>query len=186
MSQQGMVINSLEFARQQNTLSGQLAPGALPRLADVLFDNSAKPAQSTSGGKVDFRLAGVAAVKIGGTKSEDHALMLEVDAVLQLVCQRCLGALEYPICIRRRLVLVKPGASWSEDEVELEYSNTDDSDDSDEIEASRELQVAALVEEEILLALPIAPRHENCVAPGNTAATRETSPFAKLVQLKRS
>jgi len=180
MSQQGVVINSLEFARQQNTLSGQLELGALPRLADVLFDKGVESGGKVAGGKVDFRLAGVAAVKIGGAKSEDHALKLEVDGVLYLICQRCLGALEYPICIRRRLVLVKPGSSWSDDDLELE------DDGSDEIEASRELQVAALVEEEILLALPIAPRHETCVAPGNTAASRESSPFATLAQLKRS
>ncbi len=183
MSQQGMVINSLEFARQQNTLSGRLEPGALPRLADVLFDNSAK-----LGDRIEFRLAGVAAVKLGGAMSEDHALMLEVDGVLHLVCQRCLGALEYPIYLRRRLVLVKPGASWSDNDVDvgLELELETDGEGSDEIEASRELQVAALVEEEILLALPIAPRHENCVAPDNTAASREISPFAKLAQLKRS
>lgn len=165
MSQQGMVIDSLEFARRHGNLSGRLEPGQLPRLADVLFNTN---------GNLDFTVSGEMKAKAAG---EEYSLALSIDGTLRLICQRCLGALEYPVRIRSRLILVQPGATWPEEAL--------DDDAGDAIEAGRELDLVPLLEEEILLSLPIAPRHAICEAPGNPAATGETSPFAKLAQLKR-
>lgn len=166
MSQQGMVIDSLEFARQRGVLSGRLELRQLPRLADVLFD---------ANGNLDFAASGEMKAKAAG---EEYSLALSIEGMLRLICQRCLGALEYPVRIRSRLILVQPGAPWPEETLE--------DDAGDAIEAGRELDLVPLLEEEILLSLPIAPRHATCEAPGNPAAAGETSPFAKLAQLKRS
>jgi hypothetical protein len=48
----------------------------------------------------------------------------------------------------------------------------------------RELDVAELVEDEILLALPVAPRHEKCGLPGAADAGERINPFAALSGLK--
>jgi uncharacterized protein len=48
----------------------------------------------------------------------------------------------------------------------------------------RELDVAELVEDEILLALPVAPRHEKCGLPGVADAGERINPFAALSGLK--
>jgi uncharacterized protein len=166
MSQQGMVIDSLEFARQHRVLSGRLELGQLPRLADGLFDAK---------GNLDFAVSGEMKAKAGG---EEYSLALSIDGMLRLICQRCLGALEYPVRIRSCLILVQPDAPWPDETLE--------DDIGEAIEAGRELDLIPLLEEEILLSLPIAPRHATCTAPGNPAATGETSPFAKLAQLKRN
>lgn len=166
MSQQGMVIDSLEFARQGGMLSGRLEFRQLTRLSDVLFD--------TDGG-LDFAVAGEMTAKAVG---EEHSLAVSVDGMLHLICQRCLGMLEHPVHIRSRLILMEPGAPWPDESLEDESG--------DAIEAGRELNILPLLEEEILLALPIAPRHAECEAPGNPAAAEEISPFAGLARLKRS
>lgn len=57
------------------------------------------------------------------------------------------------------------------------------------IDASSQLDVRGLVEDEIILSLPFSPRHAEgaCRAPAEQAAERETkeSPFAKLASLKK-
>jgi uncharacterized protein len=166
MSQRGVVIDSLDFARQHGTLSGRLELKQLRRLADALFD---------ANGSLDFTLVGESAGKAAG---EEVSLFLSVDGLLRLTCQRCLGALEYPVRIRSRLALVRPGAPWPDEALE--------DDAADAIEAARELDVVPLLEEEIILALPIAPRHDECTAPGTLATAGEVSPFAKLAKLKRN
>jgi uncharacterized protein len=50
-----------------------------------------------------------------------------------------------------------PGEEWPDDDL------ADDS--ADAIEAEKALAVLSLIEEEVLLALPIAPRHEQCEPP---------------------
>ena len=42
----------------------------------------------------------------------------------------------------------------------------------------------ALVEDEILLSLPVAPRHEQCVVPGAAVAGERINPFAALAGFK--
>lgn len=164
MSQRGMVIDSLEFARRHEALSGRLQLSTLPRLVEVLFDTS---------GSLDFKVSGETA---GG----DAFLAVKLEGALPLICQRCLGALVFEISVNSRMMLVEPGSPWPDD------GQTGGLEDEacDAIEASGNLDLAPLLEEEILLALPIAPRHEHCEPPAATTASKEASPFAKLARIK--
>lgn len=92
-------------------------------------------------------------------------------------CQRCLARLEWPLDIEVVLELVKPGQPIPEDELE--------NDEFDAIEAAPDLDVLALVEDEIVLAVPIAPRHESCDAPRPVKGSEKESPFASLVKLRK-
>lgn len=161
-----MVIESLEFARRHGRLSGRLQLGALPRLSEVLFDAS---------GSLDYEVSGETA---GG----EAFLALKLDGPLRLICQRCLGALEFALGVHSRLMLVEADSPWPDDG---RVGGLED-EACDAIEASRELDLTPLLEEEILLALPIAPRHEHCVPPAATATSKEASPFAQLARLKRN
>lgn len=164
MSQRGMVIDSLEFARRHGTLSGRLQLNTLPRLAEALFDAS---------GSLDFEVSGETA---GG----EAFLAVKLEGALPLICQRCLGALAFALSVRSRMMLVEPGAAWPDDG---QVGGLED-EACDAIEASRELDLAPLLEEEILLALPIAPRHEHCEPPVATTVSKEASPFAQLARIK--
>ncbi|KAF0165000.1 MAG: hypothetical protein FD157_1681 [Rhodocyclaceae bacterium] len=85
--------------------------------------------------------------------------------------------MKFPLAIRSRLQLMAPGEDWPDDDLE------DDSVDA--ITAEADLMVQSLVEDEVLLALPIAPRHEECESPLASASGHGASPFAALADLKK-
>ncbi len=159
----GTVIDSLKFAADEGRIAGRLALADLPRLADVLVDN-----------------AGWLGCELTGNRETGEpgkpGLHLRVSGRLALRCQRCLGEVGFECDIDSRLLLVPSGAgsaggqrsgdgsgdAWPEDELEAE--------DYDAIPASREMSVLELVEEEVLLALPLVPRHADCLPPAGLAA----------------
>lgn len=157
----GAVLDCLEFARTGGVFERRIELGELPRLADVL-------AVAT----------GSLAVRIEGWRDAEGKswLQLDVAGVPALRCQRCLGEVELPLQISSRLRLVAPGEAWPDDEL--------DDDSADAIDAGEELSVSSLVEDEVLLALPIAPRHESCASPAGVATEHGASPFAALAALK--
>lgn len=160
------VIDSLEFARSGQHVSGSLAVGSLPRLDDVVADHS-----------------GSLVYEVDGGRDEQHRpqLRLRVRGMLKLQCQRCLEPLEYPLDIASK-VLVVPAGAVPED--------ADDAASPDYIEAQRELDLAELIEDEIVLSLPFAPRHEagcaEAVAAKDEDEAKSDSPFAALAALKNS
>lgn len=163
-----MVIDSLRFAAAEDCIAGKLALSRLPRLAEVLTKQD---------GWLDCRLAGYRETVGGAAK---FGLHLQVTGRLSLVCQRCLAEVDFDCAVDSRLLLVSEGETWPEDELET--------DDYDAIEASRELSVLALVEEEVLLALPLVPRHADCRSPVQAGTAEEEdgpSPFAVLAGLKK-
>lgn len=162
MSQQ-IVIDSLSFAREGKALQGELPVAGLERLHDMLAEK-----------------AGIAVFRLNGRISRQGKpqLVLEVVGEVPVVCQRCLGRLDFPLSIVSVLELVADEADLTPDELE--------DDSRDFLVAQKELDVAALVEDEIILALPTSPRHEDCALPdGNTRGTK-VSPFATLAALKKA
>ena len=167
MSGQGStqtVIDSLEFARTGQTLRGSLPLPGLSRLKDSLAD---------AVGTIEFEVTG------GQDARSRPILTVAIHGMLHLRCQRCLEALDYPLRLVNTLLLVAAGAGAAG---EL------DDEDVEWIESSRELEVASLVEDEILLSLPYAPRHEEgqCEQGQTAAKDGAGSPaFAKLAALKQ-
>ncbi len=157
----GPVIDSPDFARHGGSLSGSVAVAQLSRLADQLADQ-----------------AGSLAFELRGVRDEEGKsfLSLSVTGSLNLRCQRCLAPLPFGVAIDSTLLLVAPGEEWPDEELE--------DDRMDAIEASRELAVLPLVEDEVLLALPNSPRHANCALPATMETQARPSPFAVLAKLK--
>ena len=162
----GIVFDSLALARDAGEISGVLAVKDLPRLCGLAAEDG--------GGRT-----GELSCRLRGGRGEDGmlCLWLSVSGELRLTCQRCLQALLLPLQVESRLLLVPSGASWPDEELA--------DDGADAIEALTEQSLASLVEEEVLLALPLAPRHESCALPAvGGADTRPASPFAALVRIK--
>lgn len=155
------VVDSLEFARVGEVLAGSVAIADLARVADVLADG-----------------AGLLQCELRGGRDGEGKPFLDLRIVgsLHLRCQRCLSALPFALDIDSRLMLVAPGDTWPDEEL------ADDGPDA--IEASREQAVLPLIEDEILLALPVAPRHEDCRPPMAVDNEHRPSPFAALAKLK--
>lgn len=154
---QAGLIDGLHFARAALERRGSLGIESLPRLAQMQG--------STEG--LEYRLR-------GGTAGNGKAcLRISVRGDVRLVCQRCLGPLATPLEVEVELQL-------AEDPREIAQAQ----DDVDRVLASAAMNVAQLVEDEVILALPMVPRHEACVAAGAPPQTR-ASPFDALAALRR-
>ena len=139
---QAEVIDGLQFARAGLERRGVVGMKQLPRLAELQC--------STEG--LEYHLRG------GRASNGKPCLWLSVRGSVELVCQRCLGPFQVPIAIDAELELA---------ESEREISQADD--EIDRVLASRRMEVGWLIEDEVILELPMAPRHETCAQSGNTS-----------------
>jgi uncharacterized protein len=138
MSQAG-VIDSLLFARTALEQRGFLGMEQLPRLAQMQCFT----------GSLEYHVCG------GRASNGKPCLRISVTGSVQLVCQRCLGPLPVPIVVDVELQLA---------ESLREISEADDS--IDRALASRNMDIGQLVEDEVILVLPMVPRHEACAVHG--------------------
>ena len=151
------VIDGYDFAASRACLSGVWPIGDFARLSPLL---------SSQAGTVEYSLEGMPDAKDG------PALHLRIRGVLQLGCQRCLAPLEFPLRIHAVLVLARSQAEIDALPVEAEGP--------DWMVASKAMEVHELLEDELLLAVPYAPRHEHCAAQARAGAGSPASPFANL------
>ena len=160
MSQQ-IVIDSLAFVREARSLQGEMPVAQLVRAHDWLAETA---------GVLAYR------VEAGQGDRGEPQLLIAVEGVLQLRCQRCLEAMAYPLQLSSRIELVGSETDITQEELE--------DDSKDYLPAQKELDVVALIEDEIILALPFAPRHESCSTPLAGRGTSKVLPFAALAALK--
>ena len=164
------------FAESAGALSEADTPTRYPRL---LAESSEPPAADS---RVRWRARGVQRTDAGAT--DVPWLHLTAEATLPLLCQRCLEAVETQLTVDRWFRFVA-----DEDTAAAE----DDASEEDVLVASRDFDLRALIEDELLMALPVAPRHEVCPEPvrlsvsdeGFEAAQSERpNPFAALLRLQ--
>ena len=155
---QPAAIDGLAFARSAGVLKGRLGMESLPRLAQ----------SGCSGSVVDFVLTGEI------NERGKPGLKLAVDGSVRLQCQRCLGSLDLPLHLEAQL-------EFALSEAEITAAD----DDIERVVAGREMRVAALVEDEVLLALPMVPKHEQCSAAAGLGADTKPSAFQALAALKK-
>jgi len=158
-----ITINSLDFAQKSHEIRGTIAPRDLGRLADVLFSHE---------GQLEFLLQG------GVNLQGQPELKLRVEGELMLACQRCMGLIRYPVDEAAHFVIVP-----NED---MMPAPDDEQDDVDYLVADQHFDVIALIEDEILLGMPMAPLHEvaECGVDAAAAKEQKESPFKVLQGLK--
>ena len=133
-----------------------------------------------AGSVVTWEVRGERAMLVGS--GVQPALAIDAAAQVTLECQRCLQPMRLPLNLSRRIFFV--------DGEEAAAALDLDSDD-DVLALPPALDLHQLVEDELLLALPVVPRHEVCEVPlpaaaGDDAAeTAQEHPFAALAALKR-
>jgi len=160
------VIDAFDFSRLKERREGVIPVTELVRLADETADRS---------GTLSWVLT-------GDVDHVGHAqLTLLVTGSLQIMCQRCLTPFTFDIDSESVLILAKDEASADEIDALL------DDDQIDVIVGSKTLSIAQLVEDEVLLALPLSPKHPVC--PDSSAlealkSGKKESPFAVLKNLK--
>ncbi|MEE4376096.1 MAG: YceD family protein [Candidatus Competibacteraceae bacterium] len=133
------------------------------------------------------RSSGVVTVTLQGGVDDQkvHFIGGRVQTRIELVCQRCLGPLQLPLTIDLRLGLVRSVSQASN--LPSEYDPL--------VAPEKDIAVSELIEDELILAVPFAPTHDetqacrkiNPVSPGDapedTRLEKTTQPFAALSAL---
>jgi uncharacterized protein len=142
---------------------GVVSIEALPRLADYLAESTGQLAVELSF-KVDERLV--------------RALTGKLEGQLDLICQRCLDKMAFPLNLQFQLGIVNSEAEADElpDDYEILLVDGDP------------IALSQIIEDEIILALPIISKHDDAALCNGSKLThkpesQKESPFAVLKQL---
>ncbi len=164
------------FAKAQGSLSGSLPLGQLERLVqESKGDCAAVPVIYRMNAEMRADAAGV----------DEPWLHLAASTHLTMVCQRCLGDVEVEVGFERDFRFVA-----SEELAEVE----DEESEEDVLVLSKAFNGLELLDDELLLALPLVPKHSVCPRdvklqaedPDFAAAMPEKPhPFAVLQKLKK-
>ncbi len=162
-------IDPVRLAQRSQRLGGQYALGEMQRLATALVHTE---------GNVRVALA------FGIDEAGTRYLEGEVETEVTLVCQRCLQPMRYPI--HARMVLGVVGSADEGENLSEEYEPL--------VCESESLFLRDVIEDELILALPIVARHAEveCPATARVGAGQESTadepqranPFAVLAALK--
>lgn len=159
------VIDALDFVRNAGVHHGKITPVELERLQDYLADNH---------GGFEYTVSGA----LNG--AGNPALRITIKGTINLQCQRCLAGLVHVLDLETDILLARD---------ENELSRFDEDDSVDGILAIPEMDMLALIEDEIILGLPISPRHPkgecSIGKPTGEDAMGREHPFATLAALKK-
>lgn len=163
-----------DFARGGGTIQGRVQLSAMPRLMALLSESREDLSP------ISWSLRGDQRERVG--LRPQPMVHLHVRGELPLTCQRCLQGLLFGVdeAVDFRLVADEPALTQAELEAEDEA-----------LPATEPVNVLELIEDQLILALPIVPMHERCPqAEGSaTAVAKEDDagerqhPFAHLRDL---
>ncbi|MDI9330231.1 MAG: YceD family protein [Alphaproteobacteria bacterium] len=139
------------FARDGATLSGQTPMADMPRLQAERTDPDQAGAAEPD---VLWVLKGENKDLRGG--AHQTWLRVQAQAQLRLMCQRCLEPLAQTLNVDRlfRFVSTEEAAQAEDDQAE-----------EDLLVANQAFDALCLVEDELILAMPLVPRHDDCQPP---------------------
>nr|WP_315598060.1 DUF177 domain-containing protein [uncultured Cupriavidus sp.] len=178
------------FCRKGGNVASEVPVRDLPR---ILAETAANAPASAAEEVFQYSLAGFVreeAVEPGAPVSQRLFVDVTVNGRVWLDCQRCLTVFAEPIATKMRFEVVASEAA-------AEEASMDD-DELDVIVGSKKFSVLELIEDEVLLALPTAPKHVVCptvheslvtgadgeVEPEAAPEEKRPSPFAALAGLK--
>lgn len=144
-----MRVDAWKLAREHGSVEGNIDAHRLARVDDLLAPGPAD---------IAWRVAGVR--DAGGRAG----LEIELAGEVTLACQRCLGDLAWQVRQRGTVLLAASAA---------ELEALDARTGAEVVLAAAPIDPLELVEDELVLALPFAPRHpaDACTAPADPITT---------------
>jgi len=164
------------FAAAAGQLEGEAPQSDFARLQDSLMQTPGDMAPPA----VRWTATGALRSLPGG--ATQPWLQLDARSQATLQCQRCLQPVTVGLDIDRWFRFVGD---------EAEAARLDEASEEDVLVASSRLNLLELLEDELILALPLVPMHEVCTqplpmpAPDLEASADEPHPFAALTALRR-
>ena len=169
MSSHPTFIDNVAFAKKNERLVGSLTLKDCPRLHDLLVANTKNlPSEISDLGLISYTLQGKTDA-VG-----QHHLHLELQTDLITTCQRCLSTMLLKLALNYHYLI----GDVSDTDVEAGDINIDD--DLDLQQASPNMDFIALIEDEIIMAIPIAPIHVEDCGPIVSQSGDKPNPFAVL------
>jgi len=129
-------IDAFKLAAQRGEVSGTVDPARLPRLEEQVAEE---------GGRVHWRVRG------GDDGQGRPALALTVEGEVPMTCQRCLCTMRQRVAQETLLLIARD---------EADMVRLDEATECEVVLAAAPIEALTLVEDELLLSLPFAPRHE--------------------------
>lgn len=173
-------------AQKAETLSGQAQLAAFERLAEGLPELATGIAPVRWSARAEWRepLGELTPEASRGVVPQPQLwLHLQASAEVPQVCQRCLFPYAQPVEVDRWFRFVASEAAALAEDEECE---------EDLLVLEPRFDLAALIEDELLLELPLVPMHEQCPEPVRMSAgelaesveQEKPNPFAALAALK--
>lgn len=169
-------LNIEAFAKANGSIAGTQPLGQFERLQEE--------AQG-AGAQNHVRFTAQGLTRPNGATSEQMWVTLGAKVDLPQTCQRCLGPVDVPVAFEREFRFVA-----SEEVAEVE----DEESEEDVLVLSRDFNLLELIEDELLMALPVVPKHDVCPAAVKLQVAdldfvegeqEKPNPFAVLGQLKK-
>ena len=182
-------VDVFDFARRGQLVEGVFGVNRLDRLLEDVPEQPFAELVVLEGAP---KVPGMVRYAVQGRRSKVGKLQLvvQIQALLVLECQRCLGDLLFSIDRQTVFELVVRESDLDQSELEGE-----DLDAPEKIMGSASFSLLDLVEDEMILEVPYVPRHETCPENIGSADAKarvsdlpeqaeRPSPFAVLGQLK--
>ncbi|MFJ1258680.1 DUF177 domain-containing protein [Cupriavidus sp. CuC1] len=186
-------LDLFAFCRAGDAATGEVAARDLPR---IIAETAAQAPASAPDEVFSYTLSGFVeeeANEPGKPAVERLFIDLAVNGRVWLDCQRCLRVYKQPIATDMCFEVVAS-------EADADAAPMDD-DELDVIVGSKRFDLLTLIEDEVLLALPVAPKHDVCPTVHESLVTgvdgqaepepevlpeeeKRPSPFAALAGLK--
>ena len=168
-------LNVQALCKDAGQLAGQWSIAGMPRLLESLF------ATTDDDAPVEWQAAGSLRPAAG---AEPQAwLHLQARAPVVLQCQRCLQAMPHGLQVDREFRFVRSAA---------EAERLDETVEEDVLQLLPRLDLHELLEDELILSLPLVPRHEGaCPTPlpqpidDLEEEALAPNPFAALAALRK-
>jgi len=165
------------FASAAGEIAGEWPAERLPRLLAAGLDTD----DAAPRAPIAWRAVGERRVLAGA--GLQPSLAIDAATEITLECQRCLQRMRLLVHAERRIFFV---------DGEDAAAALDAESENDVLASAPAFDLAELIEDELLLALPLVPRHERCPEPlprafveDDPATAPADNPFAVLAALKR-
>jgi uncharacterized protein len=168
MSNQSIIQDVFSLARNDAQLTGQVSVASLTRLHRDLSDQS---------GALTYRVVG----RVGD--KANLFIDITIDGSMNMVCQRCLEPVSQLVAVDNTLQLVESEDELDNEEEELAAILAGDTS-PEKIVGAKEFNIFDLLEDEVILSLPMSVTHETCGKQLPMSVGEKVSPFDALLKLK--
>lgn len=155
-------IDPGELSTKPTRFEGKFRPDDLERLRDMVANGE---------GELNYRVSALLDSK------RRKVVSCIIEGFVFLRCQSTMDVFRYPVSVEERLVLVDDESHLPPFEVE--------SEEEDYVVAEGPLDARDLVEDAVILGLPMIPRKPGLEAAPAAPEVEKESPFAALRALKR-